>query len=179
MSKSYERPSVDETLTIRIYDVPTQKYIYNPTEKQLEERGFFKKMTLRILGGKRVFWQPIPNSTVMQKKELWVLQTFEVSVQDCLFCQKMKKEMKGYLGYDFLMRQSVKTACFQTCFATGMTSLISDTDNKDRWHLISEKPIESLNEIIDLYQKGMIDHISDSGLWKIIERRLGGSDFSL
>lgn len=172
VTENYEKASVDETLTVRIYDIPTKKYIYNPTEKQLEEHGFFKKMTLRILSGKQDYYQPIPNSTLTKKVSLWVLRTYEVTVQPCLFCQKMAKQIEGYKGYDYLSRISVKTACFQTCFATKITNLIADTDNKDRWTLKSERPLQSLEEIIELFKKGEIDCISDTGLWAIIEKRL-------
>jgi hypothetical protein len=171
VSESYERFGYDKvTNEPFVYDVAHKKRAYG--EQAMSELGYKKKMTLRILSTKTPFYKPIPNSTLVEKVECWVLRTYEVTVKDCNVCEQAKKQIPNFKGYDFLSRQSVKTCVFQTCMITLRTNLISDTDDKERFRLISEKPIETLAQILELYKKGEIDFIADSGLWSVLEQHL-------
>lgn len=136
-------------------------YTLNKKRFDIENLGYHKTLTLRVVGAKKKFHKKV-SEDLYEDVHVHTYQTWQISVESCPYCQTQE------VSYCYLMRQSIKTPTFRKCFATRITTLWHDFDNDKHFKLISERPIE-LKEIAELVKKGEVDYIADNALLKELE----------
>lgn len=147
-------------------DKKTNKpYVYVDGVKRfdLENLGYYTTMKVRMVIGKERFFKPVPNSTLMNVIETYVLKEYVVKVKGCLWCENRRAE-----GFDMLQKGTWKSGILRKCFLSRMTTIFMDYSDDRYWTLISERPIDE-KQVIELVEKGQVDYINDTTLWHLLE----------
>jgi hypothetical protein len=145
--------------------VTKEPYVYDYTQKKkrfdLDALGYHKSMQLRVIGVKKKFHKKV-SEDLFEETYSYTYQLWNVKVESCPYCQTQE------ISNCYLMRQSLRTPCFRKCFATKITTLWFDFDNKKHFKLVTERPID-LKEIAELLKKGAVDYIADDKLIEELE----------
>lgn len=148
-----------------------------------EAENWHKELTFKGVFGKETFYEPVKGQpTKLKAYESYVYREYLVKAGTCKNCRKMLDLGKIEESCCRIRKMGLRTGLYSRCFLgcvpskTGrnsdLTQYFMNYSDERYFKLIKEEPVTT-EQVLEKFNKGVLDYISDFSLILLLEQRTG------